>query len=119
MDTYYNPNRKVYESEFLTLHGQHQYLLNRRHDPIQTSLYDLKQSHRGITRLLFKPESDPHKERERINSLRRQYETVQDLATVLKDRNALPVEFEPFVLNTQDLPWNEQSHTSLSEPPRS
>lgn len=111
MDTYYNPNRKVYESEFLTLHGQRQYLLSRQHDSVQTSLYALEHTHRGITRLLFKPESDLHEEKERIKALRSRYETVQDLATILKDRDALPVEFESFVLNTQDLPWNKQSHT--------
>lgn len=50
---------------------------------------------------------------------RRRNEAVEDIATILKSRDALPPEFEAYALDPQELPWKPQIlPTSPSEPSR-
>ena len=48
----------------------------------------------------------------------RRYETLEDIATILKDRGHLPEKFNGYALDVDELPW-KKSLTSPSEPSRS
>lgn len=106
MDTHYNPNRKVYESDFLDAIGQRDYLEKRRSDTTSELIYRLKAVHNTINNILFRKTDKDMGEGRRSYTLRQPYEALQDLATILKERNKLPSEFEPFALNVDELPWN-------------
>lgn len=45
MDTYYNPNRKVYESDFLNTAGQRDYLERYRDCATSTLIHNLNATH--------------------------------------------------------------------------
>ncbi len=111
MDTHYNPNRKVYESDFLDAIGQRKYLETQRCFPTSALVYHLKAVHNTIADVLFRRTYGNIDEKRKSDTLRRRYEALQDMSTVLKERNELPNEFEPFVLNIDELPWNRHGTT--------
>lgn len=106
MDTHYNPNRKIYESDFIDFFDQQAYLEKQRWCTTRELTDRLKIMHSATIDILFRKVDAGTNEERRSYTLRQHYEAVQDMATVLKDRNALPAEFEPFVLNIDELPWN-------------
>ncbi len=112
MDTHYNPNRKVYESDFLNAIRQQDYLEKRRSDTTSDLVHHLKDIHSTITDALFRKIDEDMDEGRRSYTLRQRYEALQDMSTVLKERNELPNEFEPFALNTDELPWNRHGTTA-------
>lgn len=123
MDTHYNPNRKIYKSDFLDPIAQRDYLEEQRSYTTGKLVYQLKGFHNTITDTLSRKINANANEEDRSYVLRQLYESVQDIATILKERDELPIEFEPFVLNIDDLPWNRyraaDPHTSRSVLPRS
>lgn len=106
MDTHYNPNRKIYESDFLDSFHQQDYLEKQRGCTTGELVHFLKRLHSAITDILFRKTDADIDEERRSYTLRQRYEALQDVATVLKERNKLPSEFEPFALNVDELPWN-------------
>ena len=106
MDTHYNPNRKVYESDFLNAIEQRNYLEKQRSYTTSELIYHLKAVHNTINNILFRKTDKDTNEERRSYTLRQRYEALQDTATILKERNELPNEFEPFVLSIDELPWN-------------
>ncbi len=106
MDTHYNPNRKVYESAFLSAIGQRDYLKKLKECATSTLIHALKDIHSTITDVLFRRTDKETDEEFRSRTLRQQYEALQDVSTVLKERDKLPNELEPFALNIDELPWN-------------
>ena len=106
MDTHYNPNRKVYESDFLGVIEQQDCLEKQRSYTTSRLIYLLKAVHNRITDLLFRRTNENMDESHRSYTLRQRHEALQDISTVLKERDELPNEFEPFALNIDELPWN-------------
>lgn len=117
MDTHYNPNRKVYESDFLDAIGQRDYLEKQRCYSTSDLVYHLKAVHNTIADVLFRRTDENMDEARRSYTLRQRYEALQDMSTVLKERNELPNEFEPFVLNIDELPWNRHGTTDPTSCP--
>ena len=111
MDAHYNPNRKVYESDFLDAIGQRDYLEKQRCYSTSALVYHLKAVHNTIADVLFRRTDANMDEARRSYTLRQRYEALQDMSTVLKERGELPNEFEPFALNTDELPWNRHRTT--------
>ena len=106
MDTHYNPNRKVYESDFLSAIGQRGYLRELKECATSTLIHALKGIHSTIVDILFRRTDENMDEERRSYTLRQRHEALQDISTVLKERDELPNEFEPFALNIDELPWN-------------
>lgn len=106
MDTHYNPNRKIYESDFLNSFHQQDFLEKQRRYTTGELVHFLKSLHSAITDTLSRRIDAHVNEERRSHTLRQRYEALQDVATVLKERNKLPSEFEPFALNVDELPWN-------------
>ncbi len=111
MDTHYNPNRKIYESDFLDSFRQQDFLEKQRRHTTGELVHFLNSLHSAITDILFRKIDANIDEEIRSYTLRQRYEALQDVATVLKERNELPNEFEPFVLNIDELPWNRHGTT--------
>ena len=106
MDTHYNPNRKVYESDFLNAVEQRAYLEGQRCSSTSDLVYHIQIVHDMIVDILFRRTDENMDEERRSYTLRQRYEALQDISTVLKERDELPNEFEPFALNIDELPWN-------------
>lgn len=119
MDTHHNPNRKIYESDFLDAIGQREYLEKQRSYTTSDLVHHLKTSHNTITDVLFASTDKNTDEKRRSYTLRQHYELLQDMSTVLKERDELPNEFEPFVLNIDELPWNRHGTTDPTPCPSS
>ena len=117
MDTHYNPNRKVYESDFLDASGQQRCLEIYRDCATSALIRHLKDIHNTITNDLFRRTEGNMDEERRSYTLRQWYEALQDMSTVLKERDELPNEFEPFVLNIDELPWNRHGTTDPTPRP--
>lgn len=117
MDTHYNPNRKVYESDFLNAVEQRDYLERQRCSSTSDLVYHVQVMHDTIADILFRRTDENMDEERRSYTLHERYETLQDISTVLKERDELPNEFEPFVLNIDELPWNRHGTTDPTTQP--
>lgn len=94
--------RSVTESEFFTDVEQLKWLGKQNTLPNGDLIRLLEMFHRQLFHSVF---IAPQTSEGGKEDNRRRNEAVEDLATILKSRGALPPEFEAYALDPQELPW--------------
>lgn len=104
------------ESEFYTADKQLEWLERQNALPNEELLDILKLIHKYLFHNVF---IDPQTSESGKEDNRRRNEAIEDLATILESRGALPPEFGDYVLNPQELPWKPKYPILPSRPSRS
>ena len=94
--------RSVIESEFFSNVEQLEWLERQNALPNEKLLEILKSTHKNLFHNVFIVPKTSEKGEE---NNRRCNEAIEDIATILESRGALPPEFGGYVLNPQELPW--------------
>lgn len=108
--------RSVIESEFFTDAGQLEWLEKQNALSNGELIEILESIHKNLFHDIF---IDPVTTDEGKEDNRRRNETVEDLATILLSRGALPPQFEAYALDPQELPWKPKYPILPSRPSRS
>ena len=94
--------RSVMESTFYSGGQQHRWLFAQH----GASSEELMSTFRNIHRQLFHDTFiNPRGASPEDNQC--QYEALEEIATILKDRGCLPEEFSEYALNVDELPWKK------------
>lgn len=96
--------RSVTKSEFFTDADQLEWLKKRNAHSNEYLIENLKRVHARLFHGVFiVPQTSEHGKADN----RRRNEALEDIATILEDRGALPPEFEAYALDPQELPWKK------------
>lgn len=102
--------RSVIESDFLTDHGQLEWLNNHNQQPNGDLIELLETIHKTLFHDIFLVPVTTAAGKE--DNCRRN-EALEDIATILLSRGALPPQFEAYALDPQDLPWMPKNTRTL------
>lgn len=108
--------RSVIKSEFFSDVEQLEWLERQNALPNEELLETLKLIHKYLFHNVF---ITPQTSESGKEDNRRRNEAIEDLATILESRGALPPEFGGYVLNPQELPWKPKYPILPSRPSRS
>lgn len=104
--------RSVTKSEFFTDADQLEWLKKLNAHSNERLIEDLKGVHARLFHDVFVvPQTSEHGR----EANRRRNEAIEDIATILKGRGALPPQFKAYALDPQELPWIQNSPISDSE----
>lgn len=95
------------ESAFFNEGEQYEWMFDRHGESTEELMSLFRQVHERLFHDTF---IDPRGVLPEDNQ--RDYEALEDIATILKDRGCLPEEFNGYVLDVDELPWKK----SLTSP---
>ena len=102
--------RSVIKSEFFSDVGQLEWLEKKNAPSDEELLETLKRIHEYLFRNVF---ITPQTSESGKEGNRRRNEAIEDLATILLSRGALPPQFEAYALDPQELPWMPKNTRTL------
>lgn len=98
------------ESDFYTDVEQLEWLEKQNARSNEELIEVLELTHKNLFHGVF---IDPQTSEEGKEDNRRRNEAIEDLATILLSRGALPPQFEVYALDPQDLPWMPKNTRTL------